>query len=71
MKIINLSKHWGTLALINPKSKKIIQFTEKPLFFQVNQTFFEAKIITKNDFIRNKQNNYSQYPDVYKEDKSK
>ena len=71
LKIINLSKHWGTLALINPKSKKIIQFTEKPLFFQVNQTFFEAKIITKNDFIRNKQNNYSQYPDVYKEDKSK
>ena len=71
LKILNLSKYSGTLALIYPKNKKIIQFTEKPLFFQVSQTFFEAKIITKNDFIRNKQNNCSQYPCVYKEDKNK
>ena len=68
LKIINLSKHSGTLAFIHDKK---IQITEKPFFFQIHQTFFEAQLMTLNYFINNKKNDYSQYPINFRESKNK
>lgn len=51
--IRNLGK-LGTLALIYPEDA-IIDFTKKPLYFQMNRTFIEAKVMTKSDY--NKMNN--------------
>lgn len=64
LKIINLSKRSGTLVLIQDKK---IQLTEKPFFFQVHQTFFEAQMMTKNDFEEYKKNDNSQYPIKFRE----
>ena len=50
--IRNLGK-LGTLALIYPEDA--IVFTKKPLYFQMNRTFIEAKVMTKSDY--NKMNN--------------
>ena len=58
--IKNLGK-LGTLALIYPE-KNNFYFTEKPIYFQINQTFFEGNIMTENDYKRNKKNKYSEYP---------
>ena len=46
--IKNLGK-CGTLALIFPENQ-IIELTEKPIYFQMNNTFFEAKVMTKREY---------------------
>ena len=63
--IKNLGKY-GTLAFIFPDKKDnndnyTFHFTEKPIYFQINKTFFEACTMTKNDYIKNKKNEYSEY----------
>ena len=62
--IKNLGKS-GTLVLVNPipqgddNSERSFHFTKEPFYFQINRTFFEAKIMTERDFIKNKKNNYA------------
>ena len=52
--IKNLSKHSGTIVLIHPENK-VLEFkfnkdNQKPLFFQVNKTLFEAGVMTLRKF---------------------
>ena len=50
--IKNLSKHAGTLALVNPNDD-FLKLSSKPIFFQANKSFFEAKVTSLEDCIKN------------------
>ena len=61
--IKNLSLHSGTLVLIHPKNNtlefKYNKDNQKPLFFQVNKTLFEAGIMTLKQFKKSDKNKNS------------
>ena len=50
--IKNLSKHAGTLALVHPNDD-FLKLSSKPIFFQANKSFFEAKVTSLEDCIKN------------------
>lgn len=59
--IKNMSKHAGTLALLNPKDK-CINLTKEPFYFQSNRTYFETNVMSLSNFVKEKLNDNSNYP---------
>lgn len=49
----SLKNHFGTLVLVNPdKENKLLEIKEKPIFFQSNRTFFEVRLMSKDDALK-------------------
>ena len=68
--IKNKSKHAGTLALIHPKKGDLLELDKKSIFFQVNKSLIEAKVMDFNTFLDNYKNINSDYPKVYEEEET-
>ena len=69
--IKNLSKHAGTLALVNPNDD-FLKLSSKPIFFQANKSFFEAKVTSLEDCLKNQKDKKSFLENYFiKNDKKK
>ena len=66
--IKNKSKHAGTLALIHPKEGDSLDLDKKSIFFQVNKSLIEAKVMDLDTFLKNYKDLNSDYPKVYEEE---
>ena len=62
----SLKNHFGTLVLVNPdKENKLLEIKEKPIFFQSNRTFFEVRLMSKDDSLKYSKNENTTLPQPF------